>query len=64
MPHIVVLRMSMDEVALLTRCIDATLARLDDGELLTEVGDTRRNLRHFSRLLESRAINARHGRRT
>jgi len=61
MPHVVVLRLSTDEVALLTRCIDATLNHLDDDELTTEIGDTRRNLRRFARLLETRKVNARHG---
>jgi hypothetical protein len=60
MPHVVVLRLSTDEIGLLTRCIDATLSRLDDSEIVAEIGDTRRNLRRFARLLDARRANARH----
>ena len=62
MAHVVVLRLSTDEIGMLTRCIDATLSRLDDTELLAEIGDTRRNLRRFARLLDARKVNARHSR--
>jgi len=63
-PSIVVLRLSMDEVGVLSRCIEATLSRLDDDELLTEIGETRRALLRFARLLEMRGINARHNRQS
>jgi hypothetical protein len=62
MSHVVVLRLSTDDVALLTGCIDAALSRLDDDELVAEVGESRLNVRRVARLLDARRVNARHSR--
>ena len=64
MPSVVVLRLSVDEVGVLSRCIEATLSRLGDDELLIEIGETRRALLRFARLLEMGGINARHSRQS